>query len=542
MKKILLLVGLLTGTAFCAANPTAGTQWNWQTTATAQDSNGCSFDSSTASAGTDYSTNDNAALSDTSLACVSTACTVTSGITAAMVGNGVHIISTGTNAAFTTGWYTITAQAGNGTGLTLNVAPGNGLGGVFKIGGACSGSSTSSTQDLAALKSFTTSATKNTKHWFKSGTYTWGASISGLTAGNDQAQILASGYTNTRGDDPYGVNAKTRIFSMGANTVTTGSKWTWTGIRFSGTANYFITVTGNSTLQYCIINNLSSSGGQIAIEPSTDGVVRFCEITSPRGTGIYMDAGDGDIYSNYIHMVTTGIQLAGATGTYYIIGNVISDFVTNGVLFPASITGDANVVWNTLVGGGTARGTCINAGSGPRFLWARNNIINGCATGINGGVANALLISDFNDFYNNTTPRTYANIGRSDQTLNPNFNNVTELNVTGGITASFKYIKTGAGFVPSDTNFAFYMVSGTGTTNSVLYPITAVSANGDTLTSSLDPGANATTNHVIRILRAKDFTPGRLIQSQPIPGGVDNGNNFPKCGAIAKPVSGWLHP
>lgn len=105
------------------------------------DNNGSGFDSGLAGAGTNYALRATAILSLTDLACTSGSTTLTSatgGFTAAMIGNAIHITTTGTGAHFVIGYYFITA-VGSSTSVTLDRTPttgGNGAAGTGAVGGS----------------------------------------------------------------------------------------------------------------------------------------------------------------------------------------------------------------------------------------------------------------------------------------------------------------------------------------------------------------------------------------------------------------------
>jgi len=386
--------------SLCFGALTAGTVWEYQTTADAN--NGGGFYDRIPGTSVDYSQQTAAQLSLTDLAMVTGGTTLTSatgGFTAAMAGNIIYIAS-GTN--FTAGFYEIIIRTDTNTVTIDRDATSGGLSGssgVGKVGGAL---------DLPVDADFEAFLTGDTVY-IKAGTYTMTSSIA-VAAGT--APIII-GYNTTRGDNPTDVTLARPIINLQAKIWTQGAY----------TINKFLVFTGSSSpvlgsngglISYCKITNTSIIAGRIGA--TTLRTILFCDLSSTLGTAINAAAACNFGYT-WLHNSNIGFTSASNASFNNCI---ISACTTSGVVMGGTLS---NSLINCIFyGAETPAGTGLTLGSTMKANIICNNIFYGWTLGATQTTAEVVTnVWDYNDFYNNTTDRTNVTAGVNDMAINPGF-------------------------------------------------------------------------------------------------------------------------
>ncbi len=368
MKKLLLivlfLISIFTPSVSFAAIQ-ASTVWEFRQSATASMVNGGGY----TSGGTDYSQQDAAQLNNTDFATsgigVTTLTSVTGGLTAAMVGNIIHLTA-GTN--LIVGWYEITARTDTNT-VTLDRAPDDGVGGVSTATGYVGGAlSLNSTLD----DEFFEQCEPGNKIYFKysASSYVPGENIAVLKDGTVNLPIIIEGYNATRGDYPLGANRPT--IAAG------GTQWSfdnfWQTKHFIFTTSHADGIDGDNGLVIlnCKITG-SGGGGTNALRTASDSFVINCEISGVGGTGdgLLMSDGTKILYS-YIHDLGTGFNVK---SNNIFIGNII-DTCLVGINIDNN---DGAIISNNTIYNCT---TGISGTTGSHVL-ILNNILDANTTGVN---------------------------------------------------------------------------------------------------------------------------------------------------------------
>lgn len=340
--------------------------------------NGCYYDSTIASAGTDYSQQDAAQASGTDGTCANntTFVSVLGAFTAAMIGNGIYI--SGTN--FTTGLYVVTARA-SATSITLDRNPTTGVAasiGVYAVGGA------STTPAVWAA-----SLVPGNTVWVKKGTYSWATFTKPASTGAAPISIL--GYNASRADNPTLTNRPTITMTgeyvpgdtgVDKNLIMTGSLAA--GSILHGGVRIHV--------ENCKITN-SSATATAAFNPGASSTLLRCEGISATAGFAFVGAFSHLMYCN-AHDSINGAQIQIANCT--VVGCVF-DTCTTGI---SSISSAPHITLSTIYNCTTGVDFSNAAATRPAVT---NCIIANCSTGINGNSSNnGTHINEFNTFSSNT--------------------------------------------------------------------------------------------------------------------------------------------
>jgi len=387
---------------------------------------------------TDYSQQDTAQLSLTDLASDGAGTGISSatgGFTAAMVGNGFRIESTGT---FTAGWYEITAYTDTNNVTIDRSAGATKSGGAGKVGGAVA------LPTDALLETFSPGNTL----WVEAGTYTFTGSVALSKSGAQNNHIRIIGYNTTRGDDPVGTDAP--LFAFGAYSFTSGFYWDLHHLRATGTGTFLFKVYNG-----CIITDLdgeTTSGASTSAPINMAGAALLlrCYSKSASGCGVYATAAYGVAQDCYFYdsarggyttqfAVTFNSCVADSCTTGFEVGNVCR--VTNSTIYNAT--------------------TGIKSGAANFGQYFFDNIFDTCTLGIEATGANYRLLSG-NNFYNCTTrvSAAYLEEGYGFTTDDPAFTNAPGGDLSTG--ASMQRVHTFGGSPSTSTDRVGAVQSGNG--------------------------------------------------------------------------------
>lgn len=369
----------------------ATTVWEIQAEATANSVNGCGFNPSNASVGTDRSQSTEAFANGTDLASVdgdAVPCVVTSAshnFVAADNGNLIHITA-GTE--WTAGWYEIVSTSGNAA--TLDRACGTDgakTSGTWYLGGACNMSNHSSAALMPAA------LVPENKVYIKKGSYSPGSNAITFTAGTASAPIYLFGYDTSRTATPVGANRPT---------ITIAASFTFS---YGDVRNVILAASGQNLYLYNgYVENCKITGNYVG----NGGRAFNSEFTSP---GAYAITGAALVYGCYIHDSSVGIYY-----TLQIINNVIANCGTAGVL---ALTDGTTVIGNTFYGADDADAIAINLvafNAGNIY----GNIIANWFKGIN--TTGKMVVEDYNLFYGNNS--NGVTLGLHSVEANPAFANI----------------------------------------------------------------------------------------------------------------------
>jgi hypothetical protein len=443
-----------------------------------------------------------------------------------MVGNVIHITA---GTSWTQGWYEIVSVSGS-TATTDRSVGGTSLsGGTYYTGGAISlGSSTTNQTDTNFFSGTHIPSAGGNRFFVQNGSFSPQAiTVAGGAVGLPH---VLEGYNSTRGDAPTGSSRPT--LSMSANALTLGLYNYVVNLYITGTntgGNGVLIGSSNCTVRNCKVFNTSTTANKNAIYLGSDMLVADTEAVSYRGYAIEASgAARAALFGCYVHDSNIGIYYLG--GGLLVIDCIVESCVSSAIN-PAS--GNSNsllVIGCTLVGsygaGSTPTGTGINmtGGATNASLWVFNCNIIGFATGISGYASNASAISDWNNYYGNTTDVVNWQKGPHDVALDPQFSNVAQVNGTTAITLSGNKLQDSAkNFstlgVTANQDF-LYVISGTGPTAGQ-YLITAISTTtnpNDTLTVDQTLTANATANKAYQITTGRNFSQGQNLKAKGFPG------------------------
>lgn len=502
---------------------------------------GCATTASpTAAAWTiDYSRTTSSPFTGTDLTGATTTCTsVTNPFGKNMVGNIIHLNTTGTGG--TIGFYeivsvsTITATLDRTAGTTFS-------GVTYHTGGALSlGSSDDAIFELA-----TNSATASTRFFVKgNATYTLGGTVTIAAAGNIDWPACIIGYNANRSDNP--TDSSRPIFAVGAVIFTFSSNyWNFYSVQLTGTGTEVINFLGIGRLQNLKVTNSSATAGRFAIQVQSTTMVVSCECISYRGPAFTDISGSGTMVSDcYFHDSDIG-YFPNGSGASIIINCIIADNVTAAVTLNSNEPNFA-LQGCTLYGAENKLGSGVtNTASGTTVGDFRNNLIYGFVTGLSGSQVQAGIITDYNNYFNNTTninSATDFQAGAHDTALDPQFTNVKQITGSTATTTSGNHlVQSGATFITSGVvagqDFV-YIKSGTGITAGK-YGILSVDSETQ-ITTDITLTANATANKVWQITTGHNFAIGTNLKAKGYPGVFPGGltTGYTDIGAVQRQEPG----
>lgn len=477
--------------------------WEVRSTATAANANGGGF--KTGASGTDFSQQNAAQYSLTSVTTAAAdAIMLHASAAADMVGN-LAFVSAGTN--FLVGRYEIISVV-VGVSITVdrNCTSGIGIGGVVAIGGALSLASS----DDAIFEALVA----GNKMWVKNATYVLGGTVSMSNSGTAQKPIVIEGYATTRGDLPTGSTRP--IFDCGAPTFTCGNDIEFKNIQFKGTGFSVLTLGNRNKLIDFKITNNSVSADRVGLTGGNNAFIFNSEIQCYRGIAMTTAAGAYTIDSCYIHDSKTGLAHTGAGQSCNIINSIFKNFTTFGINCTAAGTESISINRNTFHGCNVT-GTAINLASGIQIPRVYNNTISNFAIGIAHAGTQTSQFDNYNNMFNNTTNVSGWVQGANNIALDPAFA-VSDVLGTTATTSGSVITDSGKDFtalgVTAGRDF-IYIVSGTGITVGI-YGISTVGTT--TLTLDIAPGTNATADKVYQIVKGANFAVGTNLKATGFPG------------------------
>lgn len=381
----------------------------WEIRAAGSTTNGGGFKAG--AAGTDYSQQDSAQESYTTLAMTAATTTLTCGgadtFDANIVGNIIYI-SGGTN--FVTGWYEVTARA-SGTSITIDrdaTSGGNGSSGTGNMGGALFWNDT--------WNDASNTLTGGQKiHVKADATHTLTGGISFSTGGSGSAVLKVIGYNTTREDDPTGTSRP--LIAAGANAFRFNGRYTNIyNLRVTTTDTVGFEISGQSLAQNVHSNNSSGSANRHAmrIVSNRGGIAVNCELQSANGNAIFLENDGQKVFGSYLHDSTTCINI---TGPYSMAAFNVLDTCTTGISWGAFDYAGA-IIFNTLYSGTTG----ISGGTNNSYsmlIWA--NLIDSFTTGISLDAVEDSNLYDYNNYNNNTTDTSNVTKGPNATAVDPEF-------------------------------------------------------------------------------------------------------------------------
>ena len=419
IKKLIILIFILTQPTLCYSALQADAQWEVRTTG--NNLNGSCYDQG--GAGTDYSQQDAAQLTLTDAATsgvgVTTLTSATGGFTSEMADNCIYLAS-GTNG--TVGYYEITVFTDTNT-VTLDRAPDDAVGGLsggnVKVGGGAA--------DYVQIQGHT--VTSNTV-WIKAGTYT-------QLALNTATQNDWRGYLTTHADKPTGTDRPLidcdSVTSVGLTCDITSSTF-----RHIRVANCTTDGIQRSTV-VCPMANIKSSGntddGYDDIGNASNQCFR-CEFNNNGGEGVEVQSAATssllDLAGSYLHDNSSNGIESGGQGAF--LFSVAFANAQDGVEETAHCV---NSISHANTGASTDGFGDISANASAIFnCIAKDN-------GRYGFQGSALAIFDYNGYHGNSTAGLNGVVaGENDLTADPLFTDAANGDFT--LQASSTYI--GAGF------------------------------------------------------------------------------------------------
>lgn len=425
--------------------------------------------------------------------------------TAQHVGNILHVTA-GTN--WTAGWYEVVSVSGGAATLDRAVGTAASISsGTAYLGGALS---LNSTLD----DSFFETIVAGNFVFFKSGSYSTGQAITVASTSSTQASpSFIIGYGTVRGDNPtpFGTSSTAPSINTGANAWTAGQYQHFEYLNITGTASSMFTAGTSAQIFMCKFTNTSTIALRSAFVCGTGGVVINCEFVAQFGIGASFTATDSQAYGCFFHDSSRGVYMNATRSRVF--DCVFISHRSSAINVAQSI---GMITGCTIFNYSTPRGNGILSAAAQ--IIAYNNIISGCATGINTTTTQQYsTLCNNNIFYNNTSDRALTTSGSSDVTgTNPSFTDITQLSGSTATTSGSVLTQSGGDFSSVvDNRDYIHILSGTGITAGV-YLIT--SHTSTTVTLNIAPGTNATADKVWTITTGRDVSVGTAMKALGTPG------------------------
>ncbi len=467
--------------------------------------------------GVDYSQQDAAIISPTDLVSVGSSSTMTSVaalFTPVMVGNFLHLNNAGTGGFGTVGWYEIVSY--NSTSSVVTDRTTNGgtamASGQGKIGGAMSLNSSDNT--LFAIGTNTSTAAFRWFVKYNASSYTLSAS-STVAAGSSTWPSIIEGYNASRGDRPK-PGGNIPLISTGGAVLTGGSACVAISIACTGTATKLFTITRAIN---CASYNTSPTAGRDAFGTSSSTLIG-CEAVSVRGQGTTAGAGVSlQVIGCWFHDSDKGILTT--TGRLLVLDSIFTGNVTAGVHVNGA-NASIIVMGCTFDGATNKLGTDLLLATGVLNVISRNNIFSGATTGVSAADAGSTNLSNFCNYYNNTTDVSTSStwqLGPNDLALNPGYASVAQITGTTATTSNSgnTLVDSGKTFITSGVVAGrdyVYVSSSSGTTG--VYTI--LSVDGETqVTLGQAPGASSG-NVTYEITTGRNYGIGTNMKNVGSPG------------------------
>lgn len=482
--------------------------------------------------GIDYSQQDSAqttATDFTSVGASTTLSSATAAFTRMMVGNFFHQTTTGTGAHGLTNWFEIVSYT-NATTVTLDRTPNDGTASV-----ACTGFVGGSGRLNGLEDAFYEMIPSASTVFVKSGTYTLSASISvASTNSTAQRMSVSIGYTSARGDTCNNANRPT--LACGSNFITFGQAQSAMNFIVTGTATNVLSTGANSYTINVKVLNTSTTAARVALFLGTSFSIFNCELVSQNGNAL-STSNTGRIHASYVHDSNNGISASGGT---FSCTNTIFEAMTSSSVNYSSITGVPVFINNTFYGREAKMGTGLNfSGVSVPSMFVANNIFYGFSTAVSVGTAVALSnLSEYNDYFNNTTDATNWFKMPSDIAVNPQFVGASQITGSTATTSGSTLTQSGGAFGGVNDNVDYlHVVSGTGVTTGV-YLITGHTTTTLTVNNAL--GTSSGGDVVYFITNGHNFAVGTNLKATGFPGVFPGGltTGYMDIGAAQRQESG----
>lgn len=490
-SSIILLVLFYCNLALAAIS--GNSEWNFDADTGSSVAGGC-FDATIVNAGTDLSLDAlTAGNTLTNAACAGAGNVFThASASSTWIGNCVNAVS-GTNITSTAGSsrFQVTAVAGTSVTVTTNKAGTSLCTGVssdasINVGGSLIPYNSASDVSLIAQ------TVVGNIWYFKYGNYSMG-SLTSTVGGTSTAPVKFIGYNTTQGDNTPTSFVLPKITVAGTWTAATIQQYQYLWFTGSSSPN-FTGAINDLVIEYSKFTSTSTTSTDAAISLNSTGYFRYNEVSNPRGIGLSV-VFRIPIYFNYFHDSDKGINTAAEIDN--IEENIFSGFSTAAIVNTGATR--LHAVKNNVFYGyasGTPKGIGISMTGGALMTYIHNNIFYGFVTAMSHNTASQKIVTeDFNTFYANTTDRTNIATGSNSIAVNPNFGNVVQRSASNCTTTAGNHLVcSGATFqtwgITAGTHH-FYLASGTGTTNSVIYSIASVDSETQ-ITTNETLTANAT--------------------------------------------------
>jgi hypothetical protein len=355
--------------------------------------------------------------------------------------------------------------------------------------------------------------------------------------GGAQAPIKILGYKTTRGDNPTG-NSRPTI-ACGANIFTVFDNVDIHNLIFTGTANPLFELDTNCKIINSNFINSSTTASRTAINAGSnsdsDTFIFNTEAICYRGTAIGLNT-ESTIIGCYIHDSVYGFSTGFISNKGFIFNNLFESNVTTAINLDGAIINQLIIANNTIYGSENTTGTGIAIATGATDIRILNNIIYGFVTGVSHADTQTVVFLDYNDYFNNDTPRTNVATGSNDQALDPTFTSVAQVTGTTATYAGSTLTDAAASFANVVDNQDFVLiVSGTGlTTANVQYLITSHTAT--TITTSQDAGESSASDWVYQVTTGRNFAIGTNLKALGFPGAFQAGltTGYMDIGAVQR--------
>lgn len=489
-------------------------------------------------AGSIIATNDYVSIgSDTNLI------SLTAGFRSSMVGNYFHQTNSGVGSFGVTGWYEVVRFASS-TNVFLDRTPNSGTASASTygtIGGAMSlgvGSGVNGDSQFFTQTGISTNGIGAVRYVIKNGTYTLPGAILGLNAAQTQAPIMIEGFNIIRVDNPTGTNRPTLAF--GSNALTLPASWDLFNLLFTGTGSGLATLGTNGKMMNCKVTCSSTTAGRVAISLGSDTILANCEAICYRGYGVSL-TGTTQVYGNWVHDCDVGIRFGTILSTVN-CNNIVSSCASYAMQYTSANQAENLIINNTIYGSENKTGIGLGINSTTTDERVFSNIIYGFTNGITHADSSQFSgLSDGNTFFNNTIDTVNWAKGLNDVSINPVFNNVTQIINLGTVTAATNVLTdTSANFSGITDNIDHvYVTGGLGTgfaTN--IFGITAHSTTNLSLTSNII-SAGSGSNVTYQITLGNNFNVGTNTTGKAFPFVFPTGltTNYSEIGAVQRQTS-----
>lgn len=438
----------------------------------------------------------------------------TGGITKAMIGNFLHLISA-TGADEVVGWYEIVNVTDANT-ITLDRTSGTYTLADFYIGGAMS--LNSSLDDELFEIGLGSNGVGAFRFFFK-GNVTFGEGVNTGASGATQAPVVYEGYQTLRGDTPTGDNRP--LVDTGANAWTIGNNRNFYNLRVTGTGSQVLLSSTPNTLVNVKATNTSTTAARQAFTVNNIEITLIdVELISYRGRAL-QNSSNVNCFGLYLH--DSDIGLASASGNSYITAQdcIIADNVTAAIGGATAYTVRATFRGMTLFGASNKLGIGLSLVTGSTDVFLLNSIVSGFVTGVSHADVQTVGYDDYNSYYNNTTDVTNWQKGPNTIALDPGFTDVTQITGTGA-TSSTNVLTVGSGtpFGDVEDNVDFLLITsgtGTGIATNVKLLITAHTSTTLTVSSNITSSGSGS-SIVWQVTTGHDFSVGTNMKAAAFPG------------------------